>query len=330
MCIDKEGSLRLCKLFDAIAPDACPHGKPIDQLSKYISSCNVAREDLVKERKGVDYMTTGATAWLGAQKQWNVGHRAELRGEKQSVAYFHAAAADYYHQQGWMYECCHLDQFSDKHVLAIRNGPRIQIIRLEMVDAISQGVDTTETFLKLATLNATLQDYKVEPHDTDATHSQFEVGLIDCVCSFGFQRYSSEIHQISQEIRRMLKLDETVMIALYHRWSAIHIPSKIFECSLHSGCLFTNIYYWLLLAIKMYAHGAMIEYDICLFIREKLSHLIFDFCKDDLSIRKMEKNHFWLRYVSQEPQPFLRKSAEQIGCYVCFNGTKQSSTETTK
>jgi len=106
--------------------------------------------------------------------------------------------------------------------------------------AICHGVDITENHLKLTALNATLRGYEVDLHEADATRLPFADNSMDCVYSFGVLHHIPEIEQVMREIHRVLKPGGTVMIALYHRWSAFHLFCKILANGLRNGWLFTK------------------------------------------------------------------------------------------
>lgn len=272
-------------------------------------------------------MSLNIDARLGAQKQWNARACGELPGEKQSVPYFDAVAADRYRQQPWMHDYFRFGDFSGKHVLEIGIGQGTDMMEFAKAGAICHGVDITENHLKLTALNATLRGYEVDLHEADATRLPFADNSMDCVYSFGVLHHIPEIEQVMREIHRVLKPGGTVMIALYHRWSAFHLFWKILANGLRNGWLFTKGYSGLLATIEMGADGVTVKPYVRLFSKAGVRRLMSMFATRDLSVKQLNEDHFWPSFVGRALRRRLVSLEDKLGWYVVFKGIKPTEAD---
>ncbi|MFP8835076.1 class I SAM-dependent methyltransferase [Hydrogenophaga sp. XSHU_21] len=262
-------------------------------------------------------------ARLGAQKQWNARACGELPGDKQSVEYFDAVARDRYRQQPWMHDYFRYERFAGQHVLEIGIGQGTDMMQFAQAGAICHGVDITQNHLKLTALNATLRGIEVDLHETDATRLPFADNSLDCVYSFGVLHHIPEIDQVVREIHRVLKPGGKVMIALYHKWSAFHLFSKLLANGLRNGWLFTKGYAGLLATIEMGADGVNVKPYVRLFSQAETLELMKAFQLQDISIHQLHEDHFWPSFIGRMVRGSLGRLEPRMGWYVAYQGAKR-------
>ncbi|MCK2167709.1 class I SAM-dependent methyltransferase [Thalassospira xiamenensis] len=261
-------------------------------------------------------------ARLEAQKHWNAVACGELEGNKNSIEYFDAVAFERYKQQPWMHDYFCYDKFDGQHILEIGIGQGTDMMQFAINGAICHGVDITENHLKLTKINASLRGFNVDLREVDATRLPFEDNSIDCVYSFGVLHHIPEINQVVEEIHRVLKPGGRVMIALYYKWSAFHIFSKIFANGLRNGWLFTKGYAGLLSTIELGADGVQVKPYVRLFSKSEVRKLMMNFKQEDISIHQLKADHFWPSFVGRVAAPWINKLEGRMGWYVTFQGTK--------
>ena len=261
-------------------------------------------------------------ARIEAQKQWNARACGELPGDKQSVDYFDAVARDRYHHQPWMHDYFKYERVAGQHVLEIGIGQGTDMMQFAKGGAICHGVDITANHLKLTALNARLRGYEVDLHEADATRLPFADNTMDCVYSFGVLHHIPEIDKVVSEINRILKPGGRVMIALYHKWSAFHLFSKLLANGLRNGCLFSKGYDGLLATIEMGADGVNVKPYVRLFSKPEVQHLMRAFKQEDLSIHQLHEDHFWPAFVGRALRRYLIQLEPRMGWYVAYQGVK--------
>lgn len=189
--------------------------------------------------------------------------------------------------------------------------------------AICHGVDITENHLKLTALNATLRGYEVDLHRDDATKLPFADSSIDCVYSFGVLHHIPEIEKVIGEIHRVLKPGGKVMIALYYKWSAFHLFSKLLANGLRNGWLFTKGYSGLLATIETGADGVNVKPFVRLFSKSKVRDVMQEFVLEDLSIHQLCEEHFRPPLLGRLLRGKHIKQLEPLmGWYVAYQGRK--------
>ena len=262
------------------------------------------------------------TARIEAKKQWNAKACGELPGFKDSVEYFDSVAKDRYNQQPWVHNYFNYNDFKDKHILEIGIGQGTDMMQFACGGAICHGVDITQNHLELTSLNAKLRNLQVDLHESDATNLPFESDSMDCVYSFGVLHHIPEIEKVIDEIYRVLKPNGIVMIALYHKWSAFHIFSKIFYSGLCKGWLFTKGYNGLLSTIEKGADGVKIKPYVRLYDKKDVTRLMDRFYEIDVSVKQLHSNHFWPQILAKCMKPFISLLESKLGWYVAYKGRK--------
>ena len=258
-----------------------------------------------------------------AQEQWNARACGELAGDKNSVEYFRRVEEDRYGQQDWVHDYFCYRDFSGKRVLEIGVGQGTDLIQFAKAGAICFGVDITDNHLALTKHNFALHDKDVDLRKADATQLPFPDGYFDCVYSFGVLHHIPEIDQVISEVRRVLKSGGELMIALYYKWSAFHVFSKLFANGLCRGWLFSKGYAGLLATIESGADGIRVKPYVKLYSKAEIGRLLKEYEIEDISIHQLKADHFSLPLLARVLSRFVPRLESRLGWYVtCKARTK--------
>jgi ubiquinone/menaquinone biosynthesis C-methylase UbiE len=230
-------------------------------------------------------------ARIEAQKQWNATACGELEGDKDSADYFLAVEKDRFAQQAWALSYFDYSGYSGKRVLEIGIGQGTDLMRFAKGGAECYGVDITDNHLELTARNFALRGEKVDLRKADATQLPFPNSYFDCVYSFGVMHHIPEIDRVITEVHRVLKPGGTVMIALYHKWSAFHLVKWLLFKGFLKGDLFRLGYSGLLATIETGADGSAIKPHVKLYSRAETRRLMQNFAVDDVSVHQFFAEH---------------------------------------
>jgi ubiquinone/menaquinone biosynthesis C-methylase UbiE len=258
-----------------------------------------------------------------AQAQWNTTACGELVGDKNTVNYFLRVEEDRYHQQNWALDYFSYRDFSGKRVLEIGVGQGTDLMQFAKAGAYCFGADITDNHLALTKRNFELRGKEVDLRKTDATQLPFPDGYFDCVYSFGVMHHIPEIDNVIKEVRRVLKRDGTLMIALYYKWSAFHIFCKLLANGLRNGWLFTKGYAGLLATIESGADGVNVKPYVKLYSKAEVRRLLKEFNIEDISIHQLKADHFWPSFLGAALSRFIPKLESRLGWYVASKARKK-------
>lgn len=256
------------------------------------------------------------SARSGARDQWNARACGELEGTKDSVEYFDRVAAERYAQQSWQHEYFDFGGFRDKNVLEIGIGQGTDLLQFGLRGARCHGVDITDNHIELTRRNFALRGIEVDIRKVDATAIPFPDGYFDVVYSFGVIHHIPEAQQVLAEVRRVLKPGGVFYVAMYYRWSAFHLFTKLLFDGLFRGWLFSKGYGGLLATIESGADGVKVKPYVKLYSRRTLRKLLSGLELRDISVRQLEPDHFspLLRWLV--PGFVARKLDHLLGWYV--------------
>lgn len=232
-------------------------------------------------------------ARVEAQKQWNNTACGEVSGNKDTVEYFLQVERERYRQQGWAADYFGYDKFNAKKVLEIGVGQGTDLIQFAKAGAECYGVDITDNHLLLAEKNFQLRGQKVVLKKADATQLPFTNDYFDCIYSFGVIHHIPEAQKVLDEAYRVLKPGGQIMLAIYYKWSAFHLFSKLFYNGLCRGWLFTKGYDGLLATIEQGADGVHIKPYVKLYSKKEMRDLMKkQYCIEDVSIHQIDVSDF--------------------------------------
>lgn len=262
-------------------------------------------------------MSYDESARLAAQATWNARACEEIEGDKNRLEYFDAVASKRYRDHPWMPGYYGYDQFAGKEVLEIGIGQGTDLASFGLGGAICHGVDITDNHLKLTARNFSLRGLSVDLHKADATALPFEDNAIHCVYSMGVMHHIPEIERVLSEMHRVLAPGGTLMLAVYHKWSAFHIFQKIMANGIRNGWLFSKGYDGLLATIEAGADGVNIKPYVKLYSKLSLGKLLGGFQIDDLSIHHLDASHFWPGPLQRVVRSRVSRLEHSMGWYVC-------------
>jgi ubiquinone/menaquinone biosynthesis C-methylase UbiE len=251
-----------------------------------------------------------------AMQQWNTVACGELDGDKNAVDYFLRVERDRYSQQYWQREFFEYESFAGQRVLEIGVGQGTDLMQFARAGASCIGVDITENHLQLTARNFALQGKHVDLYKADATKLPLSDGSIDCVYSFGVIHHIPEAHEVVSEIFRVLRPGGTAMVALYYRWSAFHLFTKLLCHGLRCGWLWSKGYAGLLATIEGGADGVTVKPFVKLYSKREVRRLFSHFDIEDLSIHQLTEGHYYPSALGRLLRPAIPKLEGIMGWYV--------------
>lgn len=262
------------------------------------------------------------SARKNAQDQWNSTACGQVSGIQDTLAYFRAVEEARYKEQPWMSTYFNFNQFADKKVLEIGVGQGTDLVQFGRVGAKVYGIDITENHLNLTKKNFELRDLSVELRESDATQLPFGDNFFDCVYSFGVLHHIPEIDQCISEINRVLKPGATFFMALYYKWSAFHLFSKILGQGIRHGDYFRLGYKGLLSTIESGADGKVIKPYVRTYSKREVVKLLKAFLLEDISIHQLHEDHFYPSFMGRLLSSHLTSLENKLGWYVVSKATK--------
>lgn len=262
------------------------------------------------------------SARIEASKQWNTTACGELAGNKEELEYFLRVEQDRYTQQPWQRDYFDFDAFSGKRVLEIGIGQGTDLIQFARSGAECYGVDITDNHLTLTQRNFDLQHRRVRLFKADATRLPFAEESLDCVYSFGVIHHIPEPGEAISEVFRVLKPGGTIMLALYYKWSAFHVFSKLLGDGIVKGGLFRGGYAGLLATVESGADGINVRPYVDLYTKSSMRRLLRNFDIADLSVHQFFPDHFGARILASMSKPVARILENRIGWYVACKASK--------
>jgi ubiquinone/menaquinone biosynthesis C-methylase UbiE len=257
-----------------------------------------------------------------AMRQWNATACGELSGDKDSLEYFQAVERDRYAQQRWMADYFDFPSFRGKTVLEIGTGQGTDLIQFARAGARCIGVDITENHLRLTSRNFQLQGHSIQLFRADATQLPLASESVDCVYSFGVIHHIPEASSVLAEIRRVLKPGGLMMLALYYRWSAFHLFTKLLCHGVGHGWLWSKGYDGLLATIESGADGESIKPYVRLYSRADVRRLVRGLQLLDLSVHQLESDHFYPAVLGRMLAPVVPRLDRVLGWYVVCKAVK--------
>lgn len=263
-------------------------------------------------------------ARVEARSLWNSRACGELDGDKTSLEYFKRVEADRLAHQYWTPAYFEYHTFAGKRVLEIGVGQGTDLAQFGEAGAHCFGVDITDNHLELTARNFAARGLSVDLRKADATKLPFPDDHFDCVYSFGVLHHIPEIDRVVAEIRRVLKPNGSVRIALYYKWSAVHLFCLL-GLGLVTGRLFRLGYDGVLATIEMGADGQTVKPYVRLWTKSGVRRLFGAFAIEDVSVHQLFFSHFFplrrLQAFAMQRMPL----AGMLGWYVTAKARKPAA-----
>lgn len=263
------------------------------------------------------------TARCEAQKLWNSNACGELMGDKHNVVYFLGVEKDRYEQQPWAKDYFEYESFSRQKVLEIGVGQGTDLMQFSRGGAECFGVDITRNHLTLTQRNFDLQKKKVNLYESDACTLPFPDNYFDCVYSFGVMHHIPEIEKVISEVKRVLKPGGKLMIALYYKWSAFHLFSKLLLDGVGRGWLFSKGYKGLLATIETQADGVSVKPYVRLYSRKSCKKILSPLSVTDISVHQLYPEHFYPKPLQKLVKKLTPLLEPKLGWYVAAKAVKK-------
>lgn len=170
-----------------------------------------------------------------SRRLWSATACGEKRGDRHSAAYFLQVESERYAEQDWVHEYFCYRDFAGRRVLEIGVGQGSDLMQFAKAGAICAGVDITDNHLRLTRSNFALRGKRAALIKADAARLPFPDGRFDCVYSFGVLHHIPKMDRVLREAHRVLRPGGLLMLAVYHKWSAFHLFSKLIGNGLGKG-----------------------------------------------------------------------------------------------
>ena len=259
-----------------------------------------------------------------ATRQWNALACGELEGDKNSVDYFLKVERDRYRQQPWQHDYFKYEAFAGQRVLEIGVGQGTDLMQFARAGAVCAGVDITDNHLQLTERNFALQGKQIELHKADATKLPFADNGFDCVYSFGVIHHIPEAQDVIAEALRVLRPGGKVMLALYYKWSAFHLFTKILCHGIRCGWLWSKGYSGLLATIEGGADGVTVKPFVKLYSKPEVRQLLARFDIEDISVHQLTADHYYPALLARLLRPAIPKLEGVMGWYVTCIARKRA------
>jgi ubiquinone/menaquinone biosynthesis C-methylase UbiE len=239
------------------------------------------------------------------------------------LSYFLSVERDRYRQQPWQKGYFHFDRFNGKRVLEIGVGQGTDLVQFGLAGTECHGIDITERHLVLTQRNFALRGLSVALTKCDATAISYPDSYFDVVYSFGVIHHIPDAKAVLSEIRRVLKPGGLCMVALYYKWSAFHLASKILRQGLLRGDLFRLGYDGLLATIEQGADGINVKPYVKLYTKRSMRSLMAGLEITDVSIHQLFPSHFSPRFLWSVLNPLMPILESSFGWYVVGTAIKR-------
>jgi ubiquinone/menaquinone biosynthesis C-methylase UbiE len=262
------------------------------------------------------------TARTEAMKQWNARACGELDGTKDSVEYFSRVEADRYAQQPWQHDYFRFADFAGKDVLEIGIGQGTDLLQFGKAGAHCHGVDITDNHISITRRNFEVHGIPVDIRKIDATTLPFPDASMDCIYSFGVVHHIPEAEKVIAEAHRVLRPGGMLYLALYYKWSAFYLYTKLLRDGIVRGWLFTKGHDGLLATIEMGADGVKIKPYVALYSKKQMRNLISAFEVDDISVHQLHREQIPAPIRWMVPDSMVRWLDGKLGWYVACKARK--------
>lgn len=257
-----------------------------------------------------------------ARKQWTAHPCGSVGEVREDLEYFLEVERNRYERYApWMRETFQFQRWRGKRVLEIGFGQGTDLVQYASSGATCFGVDITERHLELAKKHFEVRDLDASLLLDDASSLPFDDSCFDLVHSFGVLHHAPDTEKCFAEAYRVLKPGGEFLVGLYHRWSAFHLFSVLFERGLIRGHYLRLGYGGLLSTIEKGADGTHLRPLVKLYSRRELIGKLSAFRRTTVEIKHLEKSHFG-RLGRWFPSSGLGRLEPRMGWYLIARATK--------
>lgn len=267
-------------------------------------------------------------AALEAQKQWNTNPCGAVDGlEKLDLDYFLRVEENRYKAESFIPKVFPFAEFTGKKVLEIGCGHGTDSAQFAKHGALCHVIDITDRHLELTRRNFELRNFSLDWKKCDAAAIDYPDEYFDCVYSYGVVHHIPNVERVLQEVRRVLKPGGKVCLAVYNKFSAFHIFSKILNDGLVRKELISLGYKGLLSTIESGADGISIRPYVRLYGKREFERMLRrnGFIIQTSGVNNLIGEHFsrWSGIF----WPRWQKYENKLGWYVHAQATKPQANE---
>lgn len=259
------------------------------------------------------------------QKQWNTTPCGSIGETKADLDYFLKIEEDRYNEQDWMKNIFFNEDLSGKKILEIGFGQGTDLIQFAKKGAECFGIDLTQKHCNLAKSNFKLRGgggYKAHLVMADASKLPFKNNFFDIIYSFGVLHHTPDIDKCLEEAFRVLKDNGSIIITIYHRYSAFYLFSKLLADGFIKLWILKLGIKGLRSTIEFGADGKIIKPLVILYTKRKIKKIMKNFHIKSIYIKHLKRNHFW-KFGFILPNFIIKKLERFFGWYIIIKAEKQ-------
>lgn len=257
---------------------------------------------------------------LETKKQWNANpcgtgdYLSSL--EYASLEWFEEVRRSRYEvTDTWMKETIDFSIAANKKLLEVGHGIGSDLLTFCEHGAEVYGIDITEKHHQLAKKNFELHRRPCQLKLCDAANIDFPSEYFDFVYSHGVLHHTPDTIRCIGEIYRVLKPGGTLILSLYHTYSAFHIFAKLAYQGLLRGDLKKLGYRGLMSTVEYGADGITVKPLVKTYRAQQLKHMLEDFLEVNIKVAHFKREH--IPYLGMFIPRFLDKSLEPcLGWYI--------------
>lgn len=263
---------------------------------------------------------------LEAQKQWTAspcGTGDYLNAyEYASLEYFDAVRQQRYEvTDTWMKSTIPFQSAKGKQLLEIGHGMGTDLLTFAEAGAEVSGIDITAEHHHLATRNFALHGRTATLKLCDSANIDFPSSAFDIVYSNGVLHHTPDTVRCISEAYRVLKPGGTLILSLYHTFSAFHIFAFLLYKGLWQRQLFKLGYRGLMSTVEYGADGIAIRPLVKTYSRGQLRHILADFTNVSFKVAHLQRDH--IPYLGKLlPKRLEAPLARYLGWYIIAFATK--------
>lgn len=162
---------------------------------------------------------------------WNIQppHKAQAEHEPYTLGWYQSISQHRYSVVPYMHDYVGFDQYRGKKVLEIGCGAGTDLCEFARNGADITGMDITDAAMNLSRRRLEVEGLKADTCKYDGLKLPFEEASFDLVYSWGVLHHTPYMEDLFVEANRVLKPGGTMMLMLYHRYSAIFYYSMVYR-----------------------------------------------------------------------------------------------------
>jgi len=265
-----------------------------------------------------------ADAKAQARRQWNrtpCGTRGVTRARHDRKFFEEVRDRRYRLDDPWIPRAVDFGAWRGKRVLEIGYGMGTDLAEFASKGARVSGVDLTPGHHDLARRHFAQRRLKGDLRLADAARLPYPEGRFDLVYSNGVLHHTPDTDKCFAEAYRVLKPGGTFWVALYHRFSAFHLLSKVLNDGLLEGNLRRLGYDGLMATLEHGADGVTVKPLVKTYGAGRLGRMLTAFRDVKVSVHHLRRDHFSV-LARLVPEALVPRLEGRLGWYVVGTAVK--------